>query len=230
MKTLKQIREEMQSNLHEAEDNKKLTTLIRAGLFDVKKLPLLKRAMSKDNTKMSSAERGSLLDLLDTLIAHVTGDQTIFNKLKKSVKGNHESVNEAYEVAGELPMVLILKRRSIRSFPDGQRVALYWVDKLKTFISVPYSASGVGYSPNVSEDVEPELINFKILSEIISEETPKTLVFDDGSEYKCGVNSAKAIYETFSVLVDENKDRMLQALQESKDSFVKMADLSMMGK
>jgi hypothetical protein len=148
MKTLRQIREEIEVN--EAED-KKLTTLIRAGLFDIHKLPLLKRALSKDNTKMSAAERNSLLDLLDTLIAHVTGDQAIFQKVRGNLQ--REDVNEVYEVAGELPMILILKRRSIRSFPDGQRVALYWADKLKTFISVPYSSVGVGYSPAVSEEV-----------------------------------------------------------------------------
>lgn len=149
MKTLRQIREEIEVN--EAED-KKLTTLIRAGLFDIHKLPLLKRALSKDNTKMSPAERNSLLDLLDTLIAHVTGDNAIYGKVKRNVMAE-ENVNEVYEVAGELPMILILKRRSIRAFPDGQRVALYWADKLKTFISVPYSSVGVGYSPAVSEEV-----------------------------------------------------------------------------
>ena len=119
MKTLQQIRENIE--ITEAED-KKLTSLIRAGLFDVHKLPLLKRALSKDNTKMSAAERNSLLDLLDTLISHVTGDQAIFNKVRGNVM--REDLDEAYEVAGELPMILILKRRSIRSFPDGQRVAL----------------------------------------------------------------------------------------------------------
>ena len=148
MKTLQQIREEIEVN--EAED-KKLTTLIRAGLFDVRKLPLLKRALSKDNTKMSPTERNSLLDLLDTLIAHVTGDAGVYTKVRHNVM--HEDINEVYEVAGELPMILILKRRSIRAFPDGQRVALYWADKLKTFISVPYSSVGVGYSPAVSEEV-----------------------------------------------------------------------------
>lgn len=148
MKTLKKIME-----LNEAED-KKLTSLIRAGLFDIHKLPLLKRALSKDNTKMSPAERNSLLDLLDTLIAHVTGDSVIYNKVRSNIM--HEDLEEAYETAGDLPMVLILKRKSIRAFPDGQRVALYWADKLNTYISVPYSSVGVGYSPSVSEEIELE--------------------------------------------------------------------------
>ncbi len=168
MKTLQQIREEIEVN--EAED-KKLTTLIRAGLFDVRKLPLLKRALSKDNTKMSPTERNSLLDLLDTLIAHVTGDAGVYTKVRHNVM--HEDINEVYEVAGELPMILILKRRSIRAFPDGQRVALYWADKLKTFISVPYSSVGVGYSPAVSEEVT------LVAEEPVEEAKKETGFFDD---------------------------------------------------
>lgn len=180
MKSLKQIREEIEVN--EAED-KKLTTLIRAGLFDVRKLPLLKRALSKDNTKMSPTERNSLLDLLDTLIAHVTGDAGVYTKVRHNVM--HEDINETYEVAGELPMILILKRRSIRAFPDGQRVALYWADKLKTFISVPYSSVGVGYSPSVSEEVtlvaeEPiEELSTKKLQNYVYKATDSVVDNDD---------------------------------------------------
>lgn len=38
------------------------------------------------------------------------------------------------------PMMLILKRRGIRIFPDGQRVALYYNDKLGLSFSIPYVA------------------------------------------------------------------------------------------
>ena len=156
MKTLRAIREE--TNLVETDD-KKLTNLIRAGLFDIQKLPLLRRALAKDNTKLSQQERGTLLDLLDTLISHVVGDGVVYNKVKRNVMHEAEEleVTEAYETAGDLPMVLILKRKSIRIFPDKQRVALYWCDKLKTYISVPYSAVGVGYSPATTAAMAEEI-------------------------------------------------------------------------
>ena len=46
------------------------------------------------------------------------------------------------------PNVLIMRRKSIRQFPNGQRVALYYVDKINKYITVPYteyqwSSSGV---------------------------------------------------------------------------------------
>ena len=39
------------------------------------------------------------------------------------------------------PAVLIMRRKSIRQFPNGQRVALYYVDKINKYVTVPYMAS-----------------------------------------------------------------------------------------
>ena len=39
------------------------------------------------------------------------------------------------------PAVLIMKRKSVRQFPNGQRVALYYVDKINKYVTVPYEAS-----------------------------------------------------------------------------------------
>ena len=46
------------------------------------------------------------------------------------------------------PAVLVMRRKSIRQYPGGQRVALYFVDKINKYITVPYteyqwSSSGV---------------------------------------------------------------------------------------
>ena len=38
------------------------------------------------------------------------------------------------------PNILIMKRQSIRLFPNGQKVALYYVDKLDKYVTVPYTA------------------------------------------------------------------------------------------
>ena len=36
------------------------------------------------------------------------------------------------------PQILIMRRKSIREFPNGQRVALYQIDKLNRYITIPY--------------------------------------------------------------------------------------------
>lgn len=38
------------------------------------------------------------------------------------------------------PTVLIMKRKSVRLFPNNQRVALYYVDKINKYVTVPYTA------------------------------------------------------------------------------------------
>jgi len=54
------------------------------------------------------------------------------------------------------PAVLIMKRKSIRQFPDGQRVALYYVDKIDKYVTVPYTAmqwSSTGPTTSVTEEL-----------------------------------------------------------------------------
>ena len=40
------------------------------------------------------------------------------------------------------PAVLIMKRKSIRQFGDGRRVALYYVEKINKYVTVPYDSDG----------------------------------------------------------------------------------------
>lgn len=39
------------------------------------------------------------------------------------------------------PAVLVMKRTSIRNFPNNERVALYFIDKLNKYITIPYTGS-----------------------------------------------------------------------------------------
>ena len=50
------------------------------------------------------------------------------------------------------PALLVMRRKSVRQFPNGQRVALYYVDKINKYVTVPYTAmqwssSGATSSP-----------------------------------------------------------------------------------
>jgi len=48
------------------------------------------------------------------------------------------------------PNVLVMKRKSVRQFPNGQRVALYYVDKIDKYVTVPYEA--MQWSTSVPEE------------------------------------------------------------------------------
>ena len=51
----------------------------------------------------------------------------------KTLKELMSEGNKASEAALDPPNVLIMKRKSVRQFPNGQRVALYYVDKINKF-------------------------------------------------------------------------------------------------
>ena len=170
MKSIKQIRDNLETlseNVESASEMRKLTTLVRAGLFDANKLTMLKRALNKDNVKMTKAERETLLELLDKLLNLITSNQQVFMKVKQNVSeevdvldGTEYQELDESSLAGssidinKMPPLIIMRRRAIRVFPDGQKVALYWADKINKFISVPFEGIGISeaYDPNASHN------------------------------------------------------------------------------
>lgn len=80
----------------------------------------------------------------------------VLNEIRESLAGSEQSEAHAlYESSTgmNLPVVLILKRKALRHFPDGQIVALYYSDQLDKFITVPHSAIGI------SEEVIDEAVS-----------------------------------------------------------------------
>jgi hypothetical protein len=52
------------------------------------------------------------------------------------------------------PAVLSMKRKSIRQFPGNQRVALYYVDKVNKYVTVPYTAMQWSSTGGMNEETE----------------------------------------------------------------------------
>jgi hypothetical protein len=152
MKNIKQIREsyDLITEKEEKED-RKLSALVRAGLYDAKKLPALKKALDKSADKMTSQEKRMLLNLLDSLISQVTSDDQVYRKVRQNVQHVNESkkddtyskfdsrVNQGYPSDKDIPAVLILKRKAIRVYPDNQKVALYYSQALDKYVTIPFS-------------------------------------------------------------------------------------------
>ena len=58
------------------------------------------------------------------------------------------NLDETKETRSDPPTILIMRRKWIRQYPNQQRVAIYLVDKINKYITVPYteyqwSSSGV---------------------------------------------------------------------------------------
>lgn len=56
----------------------------------------------------------------------------------KTLKEYNLKLNEKED--SEPPFMLILKRKAIRLFPNNQKVALYYNEKLNRFFSIPYNS------------------------------------------------------------------------------------------
>lgn len=220
MKKLQQIREE-QELLKERDDveDRKIATLVRAGLFDAKKLPMLKRALDKDNTKISSTERKALLELLDKLIDQVVQNKNVYQKVRQSLQSNKEELNEVTkDTTNYVPNMLILQRKSIRMFPDGL-VVLYYARKLDRYISIPFFKQGEAV---VSEDVS-NIDKLKMIKEDVEE---CVLAFKDGNKYNVTSTVANKIVNVYEAMNKKNKKKMEKMLNESVESFNKVMNFA----
>lgn len=153
MKNLKQIREgyDLITEKEEAED-RRLNALVRAGLYDAKKLPALKKALDKNADKTTPQEKRMLINLLDMLLSQVLSNQQVYMKVKQNVQHDiKEAARPDYLSKSDprfgnkwpsdrdIPTVLILKRKAIRVYPDNQKVALYYSQALDKYVTIPFS-------------------------------------------------------------------------------------------
>jgi hypothetical protein len=164
MKSTKQIREQFDLITEKEEkEDRKLSALVRAGLYDAKKLPALKKALEKSADKITSQEKRMLVNLLDSLISQVVSDDQVYRKVRQNVHSMNEAKMDTYSKfdprykAGwptdkEMPSVLILKRKAIRVYPDNQKVALYYSQSLDKYVTIPYNDIQMGLNEAKKKD------------------------------------------------------------------------------
>lgn len=161
MKSIKDLREQYDiiTEKEESED-RKLSALVRAGLYDAKKLPALKKALDKSADKMTGAEKRMLINLLDSLMSQVISNQSVYQKVKQNVQKINEAKNDPKIKVDYLskldprfdknysekniPTVLILKRKAVRVYPDFQKVALYYAQAIDKYVSIPFGEINMG--------------------------------------------------------------------------------------
>lgn len=93
----------------------------------------------------------------------------------------------------DLPQVLVLKRKYIQRFPNGQQVALYHSEHLNQFITVPLDNSQF---TNTTESV---LDNLNLIS---TTNNIETLVFEDNSTLDIDKECADTILEYLEKNID----------------------------
>jgi hypothetical protein len=121
------------------------------------------------------------------------------------------------------PALLVMRRKSVRQFPNGQRVALYYVDKLKQYVTIPYGQTSAGVSTNMSVVKEDVMFH---LNEISSTGISKRINFDDNSSIKVGKLTAESVLNVYEALNENNKQKVLDMANKSKQQFMKVVDFA----
>ena len=116
----------------------------------------------------------------------------------------------AKHIKKELPQVLVLKRKFIQRFPNGQMVALYHSENLNQFITVPLDNS------QFSSTTESVLDQLNCISE---NNNVETLMFDDLSELNINKECADIILSHIS-----DKPEILESFVTSDKKFLEILE------
>ena len=113
------------------------------------------------------------------------------------------------------PTVLVMRRKSVRQFPNGQRVALYYVDKLNKYVTVPYN--DMEFSAMAEETVFEKIQNLN-----------ETVIVEhlDGSTSEVTPELARSIMKLHNKLSESNRTRILDMLEASSKHFQTIAKFS----
>jgi len=194
----------------EKSDYSKLDILVRAGLANKAQLQRIHKIMDKmgeERPVFNNADREIMRNLFNRMADLVTSNKQIFTRARQAVREELEearmdSVGSAYPLVPDPPVVLVIKRRAVRLYPDGTRVALYWSDKLKRYFSVPYG-------PAIDAPVQAE--------EYIQESDEIQL--NDGSLIPLDEEIKKHLVGALKKLRKENKERFVEFMLTSMENF-----------
>lgn len=139
------------------------------------------------------------------------------NLLGESVENRNEPMDP--------PNVLIMRRVSIRQYPNKQRVALYFVDKINKYVTVPYTAmqwssSGVATEEEVGHNIVDKLI------EASESDKATKLIFENGSSMFINKFSAKQMLKLHESLSNSNRKEFIEVAGKSKEDFIEVQNFA----
>ncbi len=122
--------------------------------------------------------------------------------------------------AQDPPFVLVLKRKAIRLYPDGTKIALYHNDRLDKDFAVPYSTSSQPVIQAEAVDAMGQLQKIK------DSHSHGTVNHKDGSASKVDVQTAHAVLTVHKSLNDDNKKKFADMVARSSHHMQKAANFA----
>ena len=140
------------------------------------------------------------------------------------VKEEYEIEEAALDLNNDPPFVLVLKRKSIRLYPNNTKIALYYNQKLDKYFSIPYGG-GID-APVQAEETELEEAVIDKLHKIVSDKQAQTVKFGNGQTRKVDHFTASAITQVHKALNDDNKKKFADMVHKSPAHLVKASDFA----
>jgi hypothetical protein len=175
----------------EKSDYTKFDMLVRAGLANKAQLQRIHRIMDKmqeERPTFNNADRMIMQNLFNKMADLLANNKQIFMRTRQAVREEIEAVELQIGEEQELeiveaklddfdpPFVLMLKRRAIRMYPDGTRVALYYNRQLNKYFSVPYGNTvDAAIQSEETESVDEHIVKSGGQFKLVSKSTGKNL-------------------------------------------------------
>ena len=140
------------------------------------------------------------------------------------VKEEYEIEEAALDLNNDPPFVLVLKRKSIRLYPNNTKIALYYNQKLDKYFSIPYGG-GVD-APVQAEETQIEEGVMDQLHKIVANKQAQTVKFGNGQSRKVDHFTASAITLVHKALNDDNKNKFADMVHKSPAHLVKASDFA----
>jgi len=206
----------------EKSDYSKFDVLVRAGLANKAQMQRIHKILDKmqeEKPVFNNADRAILQNMFNRMVDLVSNNKQIFTQTRKAVR---EDINED---TSNPPFVLLLKRKAIRLYPDGTKVALYYNDKIDKYFSLPYG--NAVDAPIQAEEVEViEEAVMDQLHKIVSAKTGDSVKFGNGVTRKIDHFTASAITQVHNALNDANKKKLADMVHKSPEHLAKVADFA----
>jgi hypothetical protein len=215
----------------EKSDYSKFDTLVRAGLANKAQMQRIHKIldkMSEDRPQFNNADKMIIQNLFNKMVDLISNNKQINMQARRAVKEDEDFIDveqlDEQNPGPTPPYVLLLKRKAIRLYPDGTKIALYYNKQINKFFSVPYDTpTGTAIQ---AEEVEITEAVMDQLHKIVNDKQAQSVKFASGHTRKIDHFTASALTQVHKALNDDNKKKFADLVHKSPEHFMKASDFA----
>jgi hypothetical protein len=222
MKSLQEFKSVVEE---EKQDFSKFDALVRAGLGNkaqIQRMHQILAKMEEERPNFSQADRSIIQNIFMKMVDLITNNPQIHRQARKSVKESivdtsdfklsssgkkvrahriefdkevKEEIVLDESIAKDPPFILILKRKAIRLYPNGMKVAVYHNDRLNKDFAIPFTQDDAGM-------IQAEQIEL-----------------DTGDIVEIDEETLEAFQSVYLSLNEENQEKFVDLIHTSPETF-----------